>query len=196
MNTGLMKDASAETEKAWAAFHAIVDGGLFYEVVMVLNRAPVDDKFANGDEYHGVPVDAEPLYELDARSLHGYKPKGEEGLAGLTAKTAGELHHPVASGILLDAYDNERTPHDGEDAKPGQFYGKYAAIVPRGYGAMIAGIFRPRFRVANPKNAGTKDAWIRIHTGQAQGLEWITALRASQGLEPLPAPRIATKDEL
>lgn len=152
----------------WRAIEALESIGLLYEIVVVMNRDPVPSKFGNGDEYGGIDSDAEPLYELDARSQHGYKPVGEEGLASVTARTAGELGFPVATG--------------------GTFYGKYAAIVQRGQGAMIVGIYRPRFRVSNPKNAGVKETWARIRANQREALELINKLRESKGLEAMPMP--------
>jgi len=99
---------------------------------------------------------------------------GEEGLASITANTAGAIGWPVATS-------------------GGTFDGTYAAIVPRGQGAMIAGIYRPRFRVANPKNAGVKNAWTRIHDGNAEALEFVNAIRVANKLEALPAPWTAAK---
>lgn len=181
MTTAMQQNVANGNERvAWDALEALVHSGLFYEVVLALNRPPVPRKFASGGDYGDVPPDAEPLYELDARSLHGYKPAGEEGLAGFTAKTAGELGYSVARGSIVDVYGN---PINEDEA--GQFTGKYAAIVPHGYRTMMAGIYRPRFRVANPKNAGVKDAWIRIHEGNREGLEWIAALRKAKKLPPL-----------
>jgi hypothetical protein len=169
----------------WDALSAIVGSGLFYEVVLVLNRNPVPRKFSTGVTYGAVPDDADPVYELDVRSLHGFKPEGEMGLAGLTARTAGELGHSVVQGAIHDSYGNLL---EVDGYYPGQFDGRYAAIVPRGYGAMIVGCFRPRFRVSNPKNAGVKDAWARIYDGNRQGFEWITALRMARGLAAIPKP--------
>jgi hypothetical protein len=172
------------------ALHSLVDSGFFYEVVMALNRKPVTAKFGNGTgEYGNVPPDAEPLYELDTRSQHGFKPQGEEGLAGLTAKTAGEAGAPVTGGrpdrTLPNGYDMAVIA--GDNVAPGAFSGKYAAIVPRGQPAMIAGVYRPRFRVSNTKNAGVKDAWLRIHENQRDGRQWIEQLRTALQLKPLPA---------
>jgi hypothetical protein len=152
----------------WQAVAALESHGLVYEVVVVMNRDPVPRELSSGEKYGHVPDDAEPLYELDVRSQHGYKPTGEEGLAGVTARTVGELGHPVASG--------------------GEFYGKYAAIVNRGQGAMIVGIYRPRFRVSNPKNAGVKDTWARIRASQREALDLINKLRKSKGLDPMAMP--------
>lgn len=175
------------------AVKALIGSGLFYEVVMVLNRNPKPRKFSSGEEYGGVPPDAEPLYELDTRSIHGYKPQGEEGLAGLTAKTVGEIGHSVAAG-QIETESGEHWHADG--LAPGAFMGKYAAIVPAGYGTMIVGVYRPRFRVTNPKNAGVKDAWLRIYENQRIGLALIEQLRVAMGLKPLTATeKPPVKDE-
>lgn len=158
----------------WRALEALESIGLFYEVVLVLNRNAELREFPSGQEYSQIPDDAEPLYELDSRSLHGYKPKGEEGLGGITARTAADFGAPVAT-------------------QGGRFDGTYAAIVRRGQGAMLAGIYRPRYRVSNPKNAGTKEAWARIHEGNREHFDFIATLRSVNGLPALPAPWDASK---
>jgi hypothetical protein len=158
----------------WRALEALQAVGLIYEVVVVLNRNAVKKKFTSGTEYGDIPDDAEPLYELDTRSAHGYKPEGEEGIGGATAKTAGDLGFPVAV--------------DG-----GRFDGTYAAIVPSGFPAMLAGIFRLRFRVANPKNAGIKGAWARIHQSNREAFELVQAVRKASGLPALAATKASTK---
>lgn len=163
------------TEAYWDALRALNAAGLIYEVVTVLNRNAGKEKFASsGEEYGSIPDDAEPYYELDARSEHGYKPEGEEGIGGATANTAGELGHSVA-------------------VESGRFDGTYAAIVPSGYPAMIAGIYRLRFRVANPKNAGVKGAWARIHQNNREAFELVQAIRAANKKPPLVSPWIADK---
>lgn len=157
----------------WRALEALQAVGLIYEVVMVLNRNAVKKKFAGGEEYGDIPEDAEPLYELDVRSAHGYKPEGEHGIGGATAKTAGDLNLPVA-------------------VEGGLFDGTYAAIVPTGFPAMVAGIYRIRFRVANPKNAGIKGAWARIHQSNREAFELVQVVRKASGLPDLPAQQVAT----
>jgi hypothetical protein len=166
------------SEKAyWDALLALKSAGLIYEVVTVLNRNAKKEKFAStGEEYGSIPDDAEPYYELDARSAHGYKPDGEEGIGGATAKTAGELGHPVA-------------------VEGGQLDGTYAAIVPAGYPAMIAGIYRLRFRVANPKNAGVKGAWGRIYTNNREAFELVQAIRVANKKPALVPPWEANKPQ-
>lgn len=153
----------------WRALEALESVGLAYEMVLVLNRNAFKSKFSSGAEYGAIPDDAEPFYELDCRSQHGYKPEGEEGLGGATASTAGDFGHSVA-------------------IEGGQFDGTYAAIVPNGYGAMIAGIYRLRFRVANAKNAGVKSAWARIHQNNRDAFDLVQRVRAASKLAPLTPP--------
>lgn len=160
--------SGGDDDKYWQALYALESTGLVYQMLMVLNRNPIPGKFASGEEYGRIPDDAEPYYELDCLSQHGHKPAGEEGIAGATARTAGELGYPV-------------TRSDGT------FWG-YASIVPRGYGTMIAGIYRLRFRVANPKNASVRDAWTRIRQGNRDALEYVNRVRAANKLSAIPAP--------
>ena len=159
-----------EKEMYWSALRALHSSGLVYEVVMVLNRNAIKGKFLSGTEFSDIPEDAEPFYELDCRSKHGYKPDGEEGVGWATAKTAGDFGKPVT-------------------LEGGRFDGTYAAFVPDGYGAMIAGIYRLRFRVANPKNAGVKGAWAGIHQRNREALELVNSIRSASGREPLTSPK-------
>ena len=169
--------SGGNTEAYWDALRALKSAGLIYEVVTVLNRNAKKERFAStGEEYGSIPDDAEPYYELDARSAHGYKPEGEEGIGGATANTAGELGHPVA-------------------VEGGRLDGTYAAIVPTGYPAMIAGVYRLRFRVANPKNAGVKGAWARIHTNNREAFELVQAIRAANKKPALVPPWEANKPQ-
>jgi hypothetical protein len=154
-------------EPVWAALRALKSSGLVYEVVMVLNRNAVKNQFSGGAEYGDIPDDAEPLYELDCRSQHGYKPEGEEGVSGVIASTAGDLGRAVATS-------------------GGVFDGTYGAFVLDGHGAMIAGIYRLRLRVANTKNAGVSNAWARIHQNNRDALELLDRVRKANGLPPLP----------
>lgn len=165
-----------DADAYWRASEALKTSGLIYEVVMVLNREGQKTKDSGGTEYITIPDDAEPYYELDARSAHGYKPEGEEGIGGATANTAGALGFSVA-------------------VEGGRLDGTYAAIVPAGYQAMIAGIYRLRFRVANPKNAGVKGAWARIHTNNREAFELVQAIRAANNLPALVPPWEANKPQ-
>ena len=161
---------TSDKEMYWSALSALQSSGLVYEVVMVLHRNAIKAKFSNGTEYGDIPEDAEPFYELDCRSKHGYKPDGEEGVGWATAKTAGDFGKPVT-------------------LEGGIFDGTYAAFVPDGYGAMIAGIYRLRFRVSNPKNAGVKGAWAGIHQRNREALELVNSIRSASGREPLTSPK-------
>lgn len=99
-------------------------------------------------------IHAQPMYVLHIKAANGYTPKGEDGLGGHVARIMGDVGFPMA------------------DAK-GRFYGKFGAIVPAGITPHIVGIFRLRFRVANPKNYGVKSAWARIYKGQEEAKEWL-----------------------
>jgi hypothetical protein len=155
-------------QPCFAALNALQASGFVYEVVMVLNRNAKKSEFGgSGDSFSDIPVgDIEPLYELDCRSQHGYKPAGEEGIGGVIASTAGDLGHPVTT-------------------VGGHFDGTYGAIVLNGHGAMIAGIYRLRFRVANRKNAGVTNAWARIHQNNRDALELLDRVRQAHSLAPL-----------
>jgi len=183
------KRVATDQDAYWNALEALESAGLIYEMVTVLNRSPIEKKFASGALYGAVPDDAEPLYELDCRSLHGYKPVGEEGLAGLTAKTAADFSRPVTEAGYADHED--KVFRVGESSyQKAQFNGTYAAIVHPGHEAMVVGIYRLRFRPANPKNAGIKGAWAKIHEGNRRALELINAVRNHAGLPELLAPGV------
>lgn len=74
------------------------------------------------------------------------------------ARTAGDFGHPVAT-------------------QGGKFDLTYAAFVPRGHGVMIAGIYRLRFRVSNPKNAGVKGSWAGIKSRNQEAMEFVNKVR-------------------
>ena len=83
----------------------------------------------------------------------------------------------------------------GGPVRRSQGEGIVAAIVRRGQPAMIAGIYRLRFRVANPKNAGVKGAWARIHTNNREAFELVQAIRAANNLPALVPPWEANKPQ-
>lgn len=149
----------------WRALEALEASGFIYEVVMVLNRSGLASTLSNGDDYHQIPLDAEPLYELDCRSRHGCKPKGEEGVGWATANTAGALGYSVA-------------------LPGGELDGVYAAIVRIGHGAMISGIYRLRFRVSSRQNAGVSGIWRGIHDRNKDALWLVNQIRVGKGLTP------------
>jgi hypothetical protein len=192
-----------DSKPYFAALAALEAAGLVYEMVVVLNRAPVikhyTDKDGKDTEYQTAAIDAELLYELDCRSSHGYANAGEEGLARVTARTAADFKRPVTDAGYWREYPEDGLSgdpayvSDRPDGKVGgnpkaTFSGVYAAIVNQGQEAMVIGVYRLRFRPANPKNAGVKDAWAKIHTGNRRALELINAVRNRAGLPALPAP--------
>jgi len=143
------------TKVFWPAFNALESCGFIYEMVTVTTAQP---------NQQGPTKNDYPLYELDTKSKHGYKPKGEEGVAGETAAIARDLGYPVT---------------DGE----GHFYGKYAAIAPRGMPIQVVGVYRLRFRVSNPKNATVSDTWRQIGERQDEAAEWLIDLRQRAHLD-------------
>jgi len=177
----------------WQAIEALQSAGLLYEMVLVLNRSAIKGKLSNGSEYSGIPTDAEPFYELDCRSRHGYKPKDEEGIGGTTARTAGELGYPVTDGGISRDKEDAWDKADGTWIPPSPseaavFDGTYAAIVPAGYPAMLAGIFRLRFRISNTRNAGVKGTWAGIIQRNHEAFEFVQRIRAANNLSPSNAP--------
>lgn len=108
---------------------ALTTNGFVYEVVSVFDRADLEAM--------------SPLYELDARTLHGYKPKGEEGLGCATATLASQWGYRVTDAA-------------------GRFHGTYAVVADIGVTPAVYGIFRLRFRVANPRNYSVSAAFARI----------------------------------
>jgi len=58
---------------------------------------------------------------------------------------------------------------------------------------MIAGVYRLRFRVANPKNAGVKGAWARIHQNNREAFDLVQAIREANNLPALVPPWEANK---
>lgn len=151
----------------WSHGKSALDSvGFIYQVVSVLDR-----------ELHH--PEAQVVFELHAKTRHGYKPKGEGGLSGPTAKLAGLWGGPVTDEM-------------------GRFYDNYAAVVPAGMETHIIGIWRLRFRVSNPKNHGVRGAWARIHRGQEEALGWLkdvaeqTGYAEQMGFEKPPAEQDET----
>ena len=134
---------NTQIQSFWDALEGLKGIGLVYEVVTVLDAEPVSR-------------DANVVYELDAISLHGYRPKGEEGLAREMAQLAKHWGCPPMWGRSRDSY---------------------ALIIEQGVTPHVAGIFRLRFRVANPKNHTVSAAFQRIGTDRADGgASWRTCL--------------------
>lgn len=138
------EEKQSEVGRFFSAHSALIAAGFIYEVISVLDNKPGTDE-------------ANVVYELDVKTRHGYKPKGEEGLAGDTARLAGYWGKPVADSS-------------------GHFNGVYAAIIEEGVELHVGGIYRLRFRVANPKNNTVKQSFQRIHQGQSEWKEILSHL--------------------
>ena len=136
-------EKEAQKKSFWTALDGLDKAGLIYQMVSVMDREAGN-------------AEAQVIYELDAKSKHGYKSAGEEGLGGETARLSNIYGNPVTDSM-------------------GRFYGRYAAIVPAGE-PHIVGIYRLRFRVSNSKNHGVATAWARIYQGQREAKEWLNDL--------------------
>jgi len=148
------KDPDEKTKALKPLFSAIDSldsAGFIYQVVTAMDREAGDDE-------------GQVIYELDCKSRHGYKPQGEGGLGGETARMSGRFDKSVADSM-------------------GRLRGVYAALVPAGVPVFIVGVFRVRFRVSNPKNHGVKGSWARIYGGQREGKEWIDDVNQRYGFE-------------
>mgnify|MGYP001201200671 CR=1 FL=1 len=146
----------AEKEKAiapfWQALKGLQSSGLVYPVVTVFNDDPSKEKNSS----------ASLLYVLHTKTQSGYVPKGEDGLASDTARISSDFFkRPVCDS-------------------QGRFYGRYAVIVPAGMPVNVTGIFRLRFRVSNPANAGVKDAWRMIADANNEAKAWMNAIEGKK----------------
>ncbi len=140
---------------------------------------PIDRKFDGygaavsgfGENFAGptfrVPEDAAPIYDLHVANLHGIKLPGERGVSWPIAKTLDDL------GVgLWNRY--------------GKLAGVFGALVRQGFATSVIGIYRLRCRVANAKNAGVTETWLRISEGTWEVLRVLQDVRAKGGLDPLP----------
>jgi hypothetical protein len=195
--------AFADTQAAHDAVDQLAGAGFFYEVVMVLDKNAKTGTATSKESFQDVPEDAEALYELHAYQRHGRKLSGELGLAGLTAKIAGEQGYSVTGGqpdrTLPNGYDAADVIDPHTDAPPvippGAFSGKFAVIARRSQPAMVAGVYRPRFRPSNPKNAGVKDAWHRIAETTREWQEFMTPfLRDTRAAKNQATTKVAPTD--
>lgn len=152
------EEKATQKQKFWSALEGLDKAGLIYQMVSVMDREAGN-------------AEAQVIYELDAKSKHGYKPAGEEGLGGETARLSNLYGNPVTDSM-------------------GRFYGRYAAIVPAGE-PHIVGIYRLRFRVSNSKNHGIATAWARIYQGQREAKELLNDLseRAKKEVEKKAEPK-------
>lgn len=141
-----------EKQSFWDALAVLQSLGFIYEMPMVLNRSPKDDKLSTGAEFKTIRDDAEPLFELGRLD----QSESERGVGDATKRVAQAYGHQINPGQLV-------------------------AIVAKGQGAMIVGVFRLRFRVNNEKNAGVKNAHTRITEGNQDAERFLEQLTQRRG---------------
>lgn len=157
---------SRDSNACFTALSALKASGLLYETVVLLNRNPVPATFAadsNGHKqaYGNIPPDADIMCDMGSPSL--YKPLSavEHGIGPAYVQTATDLNLHVC------------------------FPSEYLAVIPTGQQAMIAGLYRLRFRVTHDKNAFVKESKQRqLKTNQA-AFRRLNYLRKAKKLPPL-----------
>ena len=151
-------DLQSENEKSfWRAIEALTHSGFIYEVVTVF-----DGKIDNPE--------AQPIYTIDVRNIHGHKPKGEEGLL--------KSLHKAAEEIWEQKYTDTH----------GRFAGTYPVIVQAGIVPEVVGVYRVRFRVTNRKNFSVKEAWTGIYERDKEAQAWLDDLFSSVEAEKAEPP--------
>lgn len=143
-------------DACFAALAALQTSGFLYEMVVLLNRNPVH---VNGGSYGNVPEDAEILCDLGSPSLFGpVQSEIDQGLGADYLTTVKALHW-------------EEQPYD------------YLAIIPTGHPAMIAGLYRLRFRITNYQNAFVEAAERKHLDANATALRMLNHIRKTKNLE-------------
>lgn len=146
-------------DACFTAIKALLSAGFVYEMVALLNRNPIPAKFSNGNPYGNIPNDAEILCDLGSPSqFEPVQPEIEQGLGVDYLDTVKALHW-------------EEHPYD------------YLAIVPTGSQAMIAGLYRLRFRVTNHDNAFIEVAERTRLDANATALKMLNYIRKTKNLE-------------
>lgn len=160
----------------FAAARALQSAGFIYESVVLLNRNPVPAKFASGEAYGEIPHDAEILCDLAIPSPFGPVSIIEEGLGKDYSDTVNQLAKQQGyadAHVYLTALSKKYDHYD------------YLALVPTGQPAMIAGLYRLRFRVTNTKNAFVEEASRRHLDANAAAIKKLNYLRKTKNLEPI-----------
>ena len=162
--------------KCFEALHALESAGLIYQAVVLLNRNPIPATCSPGAAYGEIAPDAELLCDLGSPSPFGPVSAIEQGLGTAYVDTVNQLAkqqgYPDAQGYLQAL------------CKGGGRYDAFALIL-TGHPAMIAGLYRLRFRVTHAKNAFIEDATRRHLDAHADALRKLNYLRATKQLEPV-----------
>lgn len=149
--------SDSETQKA-ALLNALVSlvcQGFLYEVVQVLDRHPHDP-------------DARPMYELHNKAAKVNK--GEEGLVRRIDR------------IVSKALGHSKVYYIGDST--GRYQKKLPLISRSGVLPFVAGIYRPRLRVNNPRNFSVQETWRRIENNRWEWGQDLDSLEKLYNLEP------------
>ncbi|MGC4099506.1 MAG: hypothetical protein QM706_20605 [Nitrospira sp.] len=154
--------SNGNSNACFEALKFLLAAGFLYEMVVLLNRNPLPAKFSTGDPYGYIPGDAEILCDLGNTShFKPVQPEIEQGLGAHYRDTVKALRW-------------EEHPDD------------YVAIIPTGSPAMIAGLYRLRFRVTNHRNAYVKTAERTRLDANAAALRQLNYIRKANLLDELP----------
>lgn len=141
------------------ALEALRVKGFIYEVVMVHNRPLCANKDAPDESY--LPLDAKPIYQLHGRG-QARSSEDEAGVSNLTL-----LAMKGEGGCEPFAHD-------------GSVENAFVLISSPGMQVGVAGIFRLRHRVRNPKAPGLANAWAELMESHSEQLDFITDILQSR----------------
>lgn len=161
-------DRLPDSEPCFAALNA-----LEYESIVLLNRNPIPSTFTSGGAYGDIPEDAEILCDVATPSPWRPVPEREWGLGKAYMDTVNDIAKQAGyadAHVYLEAWKVQKK-YD------------HLAVVATGPPAMIAGLYRLRFRVT--KNAFVEEAMRRHLDAHAAALKRLNYLRRIQNLDPL-----------
>jgi hypothetical protein len=157
------------------ALNALECAGFIYEAVVLLNRNPILSKSKDGSPYGAIPDDAEILCDLGSPSPFGPVSDIERGLSEEQISTV--MHLAKQKGYAdSSSYFQALCGDDRCD---------FLAVVSMGQPAMIAGLYRLRFRVTHSKNAFVAEAARRHLNTNHSFLNRLNYLRAMKDIEPI-----------
>ncbi|MDR4470723.1 MAG: hypothetical protein MRJ68_20900 [Nitrospira sp.] len=162
------QDFKEQKTKVWDAFTALQSMGFLYEATCLLNRHPtpfIQEKQPGDDpSYHGgIDKDADLLCDLSYDGIGGPVSPAEVPICDSYRLTTTDFGHSI--------YNNRLTLP--------------MALVANGAPAMIAGLFRLRYRVRNPLNAFIEEA-DSTHLDRAKTqLNQLNYRRKIKGLDSL-----------
>ena len=162
---GSKEDAKARQGRVpacWDALGALESSGFIYPAVVLLDHNPVPKTSSNGATYGDIHADADIVCDLGSPSPYGPLSPVEQGLGARYVQTAAELE--------LKAVEPP----------------EYLAVIPTGQPGMIAGIYRLRFRVTDPKNAFIEESLhrqLKTNTAALRKLNYLRKLKKLASLK-------------